>query len=110
MVCTDFPYFLDRLGFAMAANDNVLHFGKHKGKRLADVPTDYLRWMLGQTFKRGLLDDVRIVLGLKDEPPPIAYGSHPIPADVVIDPMEDCPFEVDDPMDELDREFRAIVG
>jgi uncharacterized protein (DUF3820 family) len=94
----------------MAAADNVLHFGKHKGKRLADAPRAYLEWMLGQTFKRRLLDNVRIVLGLKDEPQPMAYGSHPIPLDVVIDPMEDCPFEVEDPMDELDREFRLIVG
>jgi hypothetical protein len=90
--------------------DTVLHFGKHKGKRLADVPTDYLRWMLGQSFKRRLLDDVRIVLGLKKTPEAQPYGSHPIPTDVVLDPWEECPFEVDDPMNELDREFRGIVG
>jgi hypothetical protein len=105
-----FHTFLTAFGFDMSAHDNLLHFGKHKGKRLGDVPKSYLEWMLGQTFKKRLLDDVRIVLGLMEAPEPMAYGSHPVPADVVIDPMEDCPFEVEDGMEEIDREFRAIVG
>lgn len=31
---------------------DVIHFGKHKGKDYADVPEDYLRWMLRE-FKQG---------------------------------------------------------
>ncbi len=33
----------------------LMPFGQHKGKRLADVPDDYLRWWLRQNPDRGIL-------------------------------------------------------
>lgn len=32
-------------------SSTVLQFGKHKGKRLDQVPEDYLRWLVGEQEK-----------------------------------------------------------
>lgn len=48
----------------------VLSFGKHAGRPLQDVPTDYFRWMVGANFSREVLDIVRAALrGSFPEPP-----------------------------------------
>lgn len=39
--------------------DVVLHFGKHKGKKLKDVPTDYIEWLAEKANDQWLRDAVK---------------------------------------------------
>ena len=46
-----------------SAGDFEMPFGKHKGKRLADVPSDYLDWLISQPFGDKIARRVRIMRG-----------------------------------------------
>jgi hypothetical protein len=49
----------------------ALPFGKHKGRPLADVPTDYLRWVLRETkLSARLAAAVRAELASRGQPVP----------------------------------------
>ena len=38
-----------RIGESSVANDNTrMPFGKHQGKKLQDVPAEYLDWLIGE--------------------------------------------------------------
>lgn len=63
------------------ADNYVLDFGKHKGKKLTELPKDYLEWMLGNStnprmkklielatgYKEPSIDEQDLRLGLIDE-------------------------------------------
>jgi hypothetical protein len=53
-----------------------LNFGKHKGKRIQDVPRDYLRWLLGaRTISdRDLRRGIRRLLEREDNEQQEGYG------------------------------------
>ncbi len=61
-------------------------FGKHRGKRLADVPTSYLRWLLAECdLSAWLLAGVRQELWVRGEPelappPPRTRAEAPLAA------------------------------
>jgi len=66
--------------------DIVLTFGKHKGKKLGDVPTDYVEWLADKANDRWMRDAAKELL------------SRPLPGQEVIDipeediPLDDAPF------------------
>lgn len=43
--------------------DTTLHFGKHKGVKLKDVPVDYLEWLLSTKLSHSQKERIEIVLG-----------------------------------------------
>jgi len=48
---------------AQTGPDFVVTFGKHKGKRLKEIPRGYLEWMLKENVNRdGLSDHIRETL------------------------------------------------
>jgi len=66
--------------------DVVLTFGKHKGKKLGDVPEDYIQWLSEKANDQWMRDAAKELL------------SRPLPGQEVIDipeediPMDDAPF------------------
>ena len=48
--------------------ESELTFGKHKGRRISDVPLDYLLWLRGNA--RSLDPDIRAAIERKLSPPP----------------------------------------
>lgn len=49
--------------------DSELHFGKHKGKKLADVPSEYLQWVVGNVkLNSALRRRIEFVLDLRLRP------------------------------------------
>jgi len=47
----------------------IMTFGKHRGKRLENIPKDYLLWVLDNCSPQPtLLRAIKQVLGLSDEP------------------------------------------
>ena len=66
--------------------DIVLHFGKHKGKKLGDVPEDYIQWLADKANDQWMRDAAKELL------------SRPLPGQEVIDipegdiPLDDVPF------------------
>lgn len=49
-------------------DDDLMPFGKHRGKRMADVPLDYLRWLADQhdftaESRPGLYEYVMFAIG-----------------------------------------------
>lgn len=36
------------MSIAALTDEDIMPFGKHKGKRMADVPASYLAWLRGQ--------------------------------------------------------------
>lgn len=46
----------------------VIRFGKHKGQRIKDIPTDYLRWMSGESFDWKLKKAVNEELARREDP------------------------------------------
>jgi hypothetical protein len=48
--------------------DPVLHFGKHRGKRISDCPTEYLDLLLGgDSIDPGLKDDIHAHLKTRSD-------------------------------------------
>jgi uncharacterized protein (DUF3820 family) len=47
------------------ALEYVIDFGKHKGKKLTEVPKEYLEWMLGNTNKERLIKLIELATGMK---------------------------------------------
>lgn len=66
--------------------DVMLTFGKHKGKKLGDVPEDYIQWLSEKANDQWMRDAAKELL------------SRPLPGQEVIDipeediPMDDAPF------------------
>ena len=66
--------------------DVVLTFGKHKGKKLRDVPEDYIQWLADKANDQWMRDAAKELL------------SRPLPGQEVIDipeediPLDDAPF------------------
>lgn len=64
----------------------MLTFGKHKGKKLGDVPEDYIQWLSEKANDQWMRDAAKELL------------SRPLPGQEVIDipeediPMDDAPF------------------
>lgn len=107
----------------------VMRFGKHKGVAVRDIDDGYLAWLLLQDW---IHDDLRNAVAAevhrrqtpkrkKKSKRPVQeltrivklrwpYAAvHPIPADVVLDATEECPFDVPETLDDLDVEHMAIV-
>jgi hypothetical protein len=59
-------------GTAVQRIDMILTFGKFKGKRLDQVPTDYLRWMLQNcgNISPAMRDEIKFLLRDEAAPPP----------------------------------------
>ena len=47
------------------ALEYVIDFGKHKGKKLTEVPKEYLEWMLGNTNNERLIKLIELATGIK---------------------------------------------
>lgn len=47
------------------ALEYVIDFGKHKGKKLTQVPKEYLEWMLGNTNNERIIKLIELATGLK---------------------------------------------
>lgn len=47
------------------ALEYVIDFGKHKGKKLTEVPKEYLEWMLGNTNNERIIKLIELATGLK---------------------------------------------
>ena len=47
------------------ADNYVIDFGKHKGKKLTEVPKEYLEWMLGNTKNERLIKLIELATGIK---------------------------------------------
>ena len=47
------------------ADNYIIDFGKHKGKKLNEVPKEYLEWMLGNTNNERLIKLIELATGLK---------------------------------------------
>lgn len=66
-----------RISIAVDGKDAILHFGRHRGKRLSDIvqtDKDYLQWMINEPgdFPRDLIDVARWVLNNPLEAPRVA--------------------------------------
>jgi uncharacterized protein (DUF3820 family) len=47
------------------ALEYVIDFGKHKGKKLTEVPKEYIEWMLGNTKNERLIKLIELATGIK---------------------------------------------
>ena len=47
------------------ALEYVIDFGRHKGKKLTEVPKEYLEWMLGNTNNERIIKLIELATGLK---------------------------------------------
>lgn len=47
------------------ALEYVIDFGKHKGKKLTEVPKEYLEWMLGNTNNERIIKLIELATGMK---------------------------------------------
>ena len=50
--------------------DTAMPFGKHSGELIADIPSDYLRWLLEQDWfcrKADLAKQVKIEMEFRDK-------------------------------------------
>ena len=47
------------------ALEYVIDFGKHKGKKLNEVPKEYLEWMLGNTNNERIIKLIELATGMK---------------------------------------------
>ena len=46
------------------ADNYTLTFGKHKGKKLSELPTDYIEWLMGNTQDERMLKLIELATGL----------------------------------------------
>ncbi len=46
------------------ADNYVMDFGKHKGKKLTELPTEYLEWLMGNTKNDRMLKIIELATGL----------------------------------------------
>ena len=46
------------------ADNYTLTFGKHKGKKLSELPTDYIEWLMGNTQDERLLKIIELATGM----------------------------------------------
>lgn len=47
------------------ADNYVLPFGKHKGKKLNEVPKEYIEWMLGNSTDERMIKIIELATGIK---------------------------------------------
>lgn len=47
------------------ADNYTLEFGKHKGKKLKDLPKDYINWMLGNSKDDRMIKMIELATGIK---------------------------------------------
>lgn len=47
------------------ADNYVLNFGKHKGKKLTELPKEYIEWMLGNSSDSRLIKLIELATGIK---------------------------------------------
>ena len=47
------------------ALEYIIDFGKHKGKKLTEVPKEYLEWMLGNSNNERLIKLIELATGIK---------------------------------------------
>ena len=47
------------------ADNYVLSFGKHKGKKLNEVPKEYIEWMLGNSTDERMIKIIELATGIK---------------------------------------------
>ena len=47
------------------ANNYTLTFGKHKGKKLTEVPKEYIEWMLGNSNDSRMIKLIELATGIK---------------------------------------------
>ena len=47
------------------ADNYVLTFGKHKGKKLNEVPKEYIEWMLGNSTDERMIKIIELATGIK---------------------------------------------
>jgi len=76
--------------------DIVLGFGKHKGKRLSDVPEDYLDWLAGNANDEGLRQAVIKFLQVPEE-----AGAEVNGESVPLDTGDDIPSEYQGSIDDI---------
>ena len=55
------------MGYIELTDDSLMPMGKHKGKRLSEVPDSYFEWWLTTNTKGNLRDYARMRLGLPSE-------------------------------------------
>ena len=46
------------------ADNYTLTFGKHKGKKISELPTDYVEWLMGNTQDERLLKIIELATGI----------------------------------------------
>lgn len=60
--------------------DKVLWFGKYRGDHISAIPTDYLRWMLRQSFPDEVVAMVKDELAKRPVKKRRRKGTRPLPS------------------------------
>jgi uncharacterized protein (DUF3820 family) len=68
--CGRFLQWLAKPDDAKSAGEFLMPFGKHRGRKLADLPSDYLQWVAEEVEERSISRRARLVLAAR-----IAEGS-----------------------------------
>lgn len=58
----------DGAGPVSRSSDDIIHFGKHKGKRWSEIPTGYLVWMVDNFSGKGsrkIIEKARIEIAIR---------------------------------------------
>jgi hypothetical protein len=97
--------------WATTAPSTVMPFGRHRGKPLSEVPTEYLRWALANATAMGpeLREQVEAVLGFQAPSMPFMVEAGPAEAEEAAPPDASDLAAINQHLRDLRKEDAALI-